>query len=94
MCGLLTDAAAQRLWVGRCPGHARRCPTALPAHHATPALRCAVQPSSEADMRLALELLASEVQQHADIVIVPGGPRAKANACLQGSRMRISKWPA
>ncbi|KAI7842292.1 hypothetical protein COHA_003933 [Chlorella ohadii] len=30
------------------------------------------QPSSQAELRLALELLASEVQQHADIVIVPG----------------------
>lgn len=31
------------------------------------------QPASPAEERLALELLASEVQQHSDIVIVPGG---------------------
>ncbi len=36
-------------------------------------LHLTVQPSSQAELRLALELLASEVQQHADIVIVPGG---------------------
>lgn len=33
------------------------------------------QPSTEADMRAAMELLKGEIQQHADVIIVPGQQR-------------------
>lgn len=56
---------------------------------------CCLQPSTEADLRTALELLKGEIAQHADLIIVPGESTAVgAQHALAGMRRTNPKSPA